>query len=298
MTLADPGRVDVPTGRDPYGVSVDPVLRHVYVGNSGEGTLTVLDADTGNVLAKLALPCRGSGRSAVDHVTHKVYVANHDCGRVTVVDGMTLVVLANVVVTGTYDPVGIAVDPLAKKAYVTNYYRRSIGVIDTVTDRLVNIIPVAGSPDSVAVDPARGRWYVGLRGQAVLGFASGGSSPQCTVSLATGENDIAVDLTTGWVYVASVTSRVVVSVSAQPALCSALLAAPVPGPTAGIAVDSASLRVYATLYTMDRVVMLFAGSVAPVWMKAVGDAPVGIATDGAKVYTANIRAGTVTVVAA
>jgi YVTN family beta-propeller protein len=57
---ADPANilwlVDVPVGDEPQGVGVHPGFNHIYVGNAGDNTLSIIDGVTNAVIQTLTLP--------------------------------------------------------------------------------------------------------------------------------------------------------------------------------------------------------------------------------------------------
>ncbi|MGD0478468.1 MAG: beta-propeller fold lactonase family protein, partial [Nitrososphaerales archaeon] len=79
-------------GDNPTGVAVNPTTNTVYVTNSGDGTVTVINGADNSIITTIPV---GSGNGsdpidvAVNPTTNLVYVANSGDGTVTVIDGAT-----------------------------------------------------------------------------------------------------------------------------------------------------------------------------------------------------------------
>ena len=64
---------------------MDPGAHTVYVPNSDDGTVSVIDGSTRTVTATVPVG-KDPSRLAVDPGTHTVYVANYDDGTVSVIE--------------------------------------------------------------------------------------------------------------------------------------------------------------------------------------------------------------------
>ena len=72
-------------GTAPYAEAVNPVTNKVYVSNTGDGSVSVLDPVSGSMVSvKVGSIPRGI---AVNPTTNKIYVANYGDNSVSVVDG-------------------------------------------------------------------------------------------------------------------------------------------------------------------------------------------------------------------
>lgn len=101
-------------------VAFDAAGERLFVTAQGTGDLTVMNADTGAVIQKVATGA-GALSVAFNPAVNQVYVANRQAGTVTVVDATNYDVLANLQ-TGTF-PQTIAIDPETNAVYVTNKAR-------------------------------------------------------------------------------------------------------------------------------------------------------------------------------
>lgn len=114
------------TGRRENGaqnIAVDTQGKRLFVTNPGSGTLTVLDAGTGRILATVK-----TGAAPLDVAWNagagQIYVTNRgngDDGTVTVLDGASYRIVAQLK-TGTY-PQTLSVDPASHAVFVSNKAR-------------------------------------------------------------------------------------------------------------------------------------------------------------------------------
>lgn len=104
-------------GESPMNVVYDDSKNRLLVANQGSGTLTVLDATSGELLKSVATG-EGALGVAFNERANQIYVANRRAGTTSVVDGTSYEVLANLE-TGTF-PQTIVVNEDDNLVYVTN----------------------------------------------------------------------------------------------------------------------------------------------------------------------------------
>jgi YVTN family beta-propeller protein len=75
---------NITVGKNPDGVSIDPLSDKIYVANSGDGTVTVIDGKTNTVSATISVGIHVYG-IAVNPSTGLVYVGNDSPGIVYVI---------------------------------------------------------------------------------------------------------------------------------------------------------------------------------------------------------------------
>jgi YVTN family beta-propeller protein len=152
----------IPVGSFPFGIAVTPDGSKVYVANSGDNTISIIDTATNTVVGSpIQVGTRPTG-VAVTPDGKKVYVTNNG-GTVSVIGTATNTVVATISVAGLnqFSPYGVAVTPDGKKVYVANGH--VVSVIRTATDTVVATIPVDNSIlglFGVAVTPDGSKVYV------------------------------------------------------------------------------------------------------------------------------------------
>jgi YVTN family beta-propeller protein len=200
-------------------VAVDPAASAVYVGNWEDGTVSVIDTTTGEVVGEVTVgwPFEpGGGRVgflglAVDPRNGDVYVADDQAGTVSVIERDSRQVVHTI--TGLDHPHGVAVDASTGEAYVSNVGDGTVSVIDTRTRQVVDTVEGGAGPGGgagtlaeggVAVDPLAGAVYVAsLLDNAIVVIDTGTHKVIDTISgPPPGEVDggVAVDPTTGYLY--------------------------------------------------------------------------------------------------
>jgi hypothetical protein len=96
-------------------VVVNPVTNKIYVVNSSDRTVTVIDGATNDTTS---VPAGDPGYAlAVNPVTNKIYVTNSD--HVTIIDGATNDTASALVDYG-YEPTHIVVNPVTNKTYMVH----------------------------------------------------------------------------------------------------------------------------------------------------------------------------------
>ena len=172
-TIAQVVIATVPVGNGPWIVAVNPVTDKIYVANSNDNTISVIDGATNNTTSVNVgiYPYA----VAVNAVTNKIYVANkcgndpscNSPGTVTVIDGATLST-TNVAVG--YTPKAVAVNEVTNKIYVANrcgndpscHSPGTVTVIDGATNNTstVNVGVYPNAANAVAVDSVTNQIYV------------------------------------------------------------------------------------------------------------------------------------------
>ncbi|MFZ4374148.1 MAG: hypothetical protein ACOYO2_13040 [Mycobacterium sp.] len=265
----------VTVGKGPAGVAVDPGTHTVYVANTADDTVSVIDAATRTVVGTIPVSDKPSA-IAVDPGTHTVFVRHSgyqssgngpyrsEAANVSVIDGATRTVIATVPV-GKGCCSGLTVDPAAHLVYVTNDEDDTLSVIDGKGPRptyaVIDTVPVGAELTGVAVDPGKNSIYaVTERG------GTGGNSPPvgknlvrvidgvsrtvtATIPGGPGPRAVTVDHSTHDVYVANFWGRdvSVIDGSTQSLTATVPVAAGVAG-VPGFEVDPSTHTVYVTSY--------------------------------------------------
>lgn len=129
----------------------------LYVENSVGQSVLALDADSGRVLATIALPSAPRGLALCPE-QNRLYVAGGDAGTVSVVETVGNKVSRTVKVGSA--AWGLALSPDCARLYTTGAGNGRLAVINTA-DYSVRAVEVGHDPQNVALDP-QGRWLLSL----------------------------------------------------------------------------------------------------------------------------------------
>ena len=155
----------VPLGESAQDLAVDPGLNRVYVTCYGSGTLKTIDGNTNEILATTPT---GQGASGVDvnRETHRVYVTNADSNTLSIIDGATSAVISTLPI-GEF-PQCVAVNPNSNHVYVGSAASRTITIVDGKQGTILSILDAGNSPTALAVNPNSHRVYVASDGSNSL----------------------------------------------------------------------------------------------------------------------------------
>jgi YVTN family beta-propeller protein len=276
---------NVAVGTSPVGIAMHPAGTAVYVANSGQNTVFVINPVTDAVTGTVAVGT-GPRNLAVHPAGTRVYVSNQTSNSVSVVNTATGTVAATVAV-GT-SPLGIAVHPAGTAVYVANFTNNNIFVLDTATNAVTGTVAVGTGPYDVAVHPAGTAVYVANATSntvSVINPATG--TVVATVAVGTGPEALAVHPAGTAVYVANFTSNSVSVINPATGTVAATVAVGT-GPYA-VAVHPAGTAVYVINSTSDSVSVIDPATNAVTATVAVAVYPVGVAVDpaGRMVYIVN-----------
>jgi YVTN family beta-propeller protein len=185
----------VTVGAGPWGVGYDSVHNYIYVANSQDDSVSVIDAAARTVVATLTGAFNLPHYLAANPITGKIYVANTGQNSVVVIDGTSISNVVQLWDSGRAD--GIAVDEVRNVIYVATIQ----------TNRIVTIGPINGQPDQFLGWASFQRGYnanrrVPLRAIAVnplLGPSGDGGHLWATTSTGDGsEQNQALFIPKGW----------------------------------------------------------------------------------------------------
>jgi YVTN family beta-propeller protein len=312
----------------PEGVGVDTVTNHIFVANSRDNNIYVVNGATNAVVATIdhASVIQPQG-VAVNPISRKVYVANGGNRSVTVLNADSMSFVKEITGLGP-GPTSIAIDSGANLVYVTNLGDsggpgNSVSIINGATDALQTAVVLPFQyPYGIALDVPQHRLYVTHR------WGDSGQprwvSVIDTVSLAVDyRSDYPMSELTGIVVRPSAGSVFVAqrsnAAAGKPSLGIFDFAGGVyhnlqpwnsglpltsDGTTfyfkpIGVAYNPASERVFVNSYDQNAVVVVDAITLQVVSVVGVGANPdLGIAVnpDTSRVYVANRSSGTLTVI--
>jgi len=162
-------------GTNPVGIAVDQATNTIYVANTGDATVSVINGATCKVTSKSGCRPVGTVRVgtdpadvSVDPATNTIYVANTydhtsaETGTVSVVNGTTCDAthisgctsqIALQVPVGI-DPISVAFDQVAKTVYVTNWKDQTVSVIKTARCNAAQTSGSKAPPGTITVGSA------------------------------------------------------------------------------------------------------------------------------------------------
>jgi YVTN family beta-propeller protein len=150
----------IQVGREPQSIAVNPTTDKIYVANTGNNTVSVIDGINPNIGIKNVKVGLHPWDIAVNNKTNMIYVSNSLSNTVSVIDGKTGVVVDNGIQVGR-NPSAIAVNPTTDKIYVANTGNNTVSVIDGINSNAVKNIPVPKDQNmTLTVDPIKNMIYV------------------------------------------------------------------------------------------------------------------------------------------
>jgi YVTN family beta-propeller protein len=201
----------LPVGKQPWDVAVDPNTGRVFVTNRSSGTLSVIDGRHSLLLRTVSMGDLPTG-VAVNPDTGRVYVAGSGSGQLVVVDAVSNLLIGTLPVSAqaSGDAWDVAVDSSSNRVYVavpaaeaSDADAGAVLVVDASSDRFLDSIAVPGPAETLAVDPASGRLYVGGSSDSRLWVIDTGTGVVTSaVSLEAGLSALDVDPVSGRVQAA------------------------------------------------------------------------------------------------
>lgn len=143
----------VTVGMEPKGIVLNTEGSRLYVLNSQDATVSVVDPDNLTVLSTISV---SSGTDPVDMVfaperegspEGKLYITNNGSRNITVARVEPNALLGNIEVG--LGPKDIEIDRVRREVYVVNKGSNELSVIDILNDKEVARIPVCDDPESV-----------------------------------------------------------------------------------------------------------------------------------------------------
>lgn len=133
--------------------SIDPARRLLFIAHLGSSQVTVVNLDTGGVVANIHGVPRVHGVLAVPSLA-ETFASATGRNRIDVISEKTFEVIASA--PAGYYPDGIAYAPPEHEVFISDELGRTETVFDTATNRRVATIPMGGEVGNSQYDPATG----------------------------------------------------------------------------------------------------------------------------------------------
>ena len=194
----------VKTGKDPDTVAYDPVHHNVYAFCKGDGSATVFDAKSGDIVAKF--PLGGIPQATVvDARRGRVYVNLQDKNAIAVIDTATYQIADTWSIEPGENQSGLAIDLENQRLFV-GCRNRLMVMIDATNGKVLTEVPIGPGVDASAYDPGTKLAFSSTGGDATVTIAHE-DSPMTVTKVQTlttkpGARTMAVDPRTHRIYLA------------------------------------------------------------------------------------------------
>jgi DNA-binding beta-propeller fold protein YncE len=148
-TLALIKKIDV--GKGPDGIYYDPATKRVFTNNHGSHDISVIDANSGEVVGTVKL--NGDGEQAVIGGDGLVYVNSEDTAEVVAFDPKSLEVKSRFPIGVAKTPTGLAYDPKSKRLFIGTREEPKMVVMDATNGKVIGSFPIGKGVDYAAFDP-------------------------------------------------------------------------------------------------------------------------------------------------
>ncbi len=242
----------VGVGQAPRAVAVDSSTNMIYVANSDDNNVSVINGATNAVVGSPIHVGNAPYAIAVDSTTHKIYVSNSGDNSISVISGAASppVVVATIASTGG---MGVAVNSVTHTIFGVNpsgyRCRGSVSIIDESNNAVVGLVEVGANPFPIAVNAATNMVYVANSYDSTVSVIDDSANPPAvvaTIGVGSTPFGIAVNSATNTIYSAGYYGQdTTVIDGASSSVTATIGGAQFP---AGIAVDEATN----TVYTMSQ----------------------------------------------
>lgn len=295
----------IEVGAHPLGIGVNSTTNRIYVGNSEDQTISVINGETNQVVDTIESILFGPEGIGINPITNRVYVPNGF--DVIVIDGSTnqlidiIDLISTVCIAGIDATKEIGINPKTNRIYVAitpcDDENGIINVIDGSTNQVIKTITVGRGAFSVGVNSTLNRIYVTNDVDDTISVIDGSINEViATVTVGDRPMGIGVNSTTNRVYVVNWNDS---SVSVIDGLTNKVIDTLGIGSFwAGIGVNHITNRIYVPASGFGTINVIDGFTNQVIEEVAVGDRPQGVDvnTDNGLVYVANSISNTVTVI--
>jgi YVTN family beta-propeller protein len=272
LAIVSPGRVakTLKTGAGPVSIAVNEKTGRVYVANSGDRSVTVIDGDTDLLVTTVPTAARPYA-IAVDERVDRVYVSNTFSDKLTVIDGSTNT--ATNLKTGSAD--AILVDAQLSNVYLLGYETDSLTVLHQDIQATAKLS--TGATHLWGIVALGKTLYVSHVQDATVAAIDTGTHAVRQIATPAMPCALAVDAQRGEIYVASYADGSVSAIDAR--LGTVAWTVKVRGHPQALAVDTVTHRVYVADAQRDSVSVIDAPQRRVLKKLTVSGGPYALAID-------------------
>ena len=194
----------VKAGKDPDTIAYDPVHHNVYVFGKGDGSATVFDARSGEIVG--TFPLGGIPQATVvDAQRGKVYVNLQDKNAIDVIDTATHQLKETWSILPGENQSGLAIDLENQRLFV-GCRNKLMVMVDATNGKVLAQVPIGPGVDASAFDPGTKLAFSSTGGDATVTIAHedspGTLTKVQTLTTKPGARTMAVDPSTHKIYLA------------------------------------------------------------------------------------------------
>ncbi|PKK85083.1 MAG: hypothetical protein CVT49_00650 [candidate division Zixibacteria bacterium HGW-Zixibacteria-1] len=157
------------TGTAPRGMAYSRLNRQLYVANSEDNSVVVIDLNTRQTLRTVLLRYGDEpGRMALSPDEQQLYVVNHGSNTMSVYDTQSFQEMDRVTL-GTA-PAAIVSDRLSGNVYISNLRSEDVSVYQPIEQAVATTLAVGGSPSEIALDDRDRVLYLAFDRQRKISF--------------------------------------------------------------------------------------------------------------------------------
>jgi YVTN family beta-propeller protein len=143
----------IPTGKNPDEILFDPFSNRFFAFNAKGNSVTVIDAESNNVLSTIAL--RGNPEFAVTDVSGNIYVNIENLGMVAKIDATTLKIKGMLPLGPDKEPTGLALDKGNDNLFCACSGTNELVVLNLIAGQVIATVPIGMHCDGVCFLPAQ-----------------------------------------------------------------------------------------------------------------------------------------------
>ncbi|HVJ51584.1 MAG TPA: hypothetical protein VM689_03935 [Aliidongia sp.] len=279
------------------------LAQNAFISNNHDNTVSIIDVPSGTVIGAVPVGAGPEGVTVAPNGT-TVYVANTGNQTVSVIDASQFpqVVTATIAIPGVF-PSSVALTSDGRAGYVPNGLSTTpqLTIFQTSNNAVLATVPLPGTPQGIAVNPASGNVYVatGTTTGQIAVFTSGGTSLN-NISVGTNPLGVAVTPDGSKIYVTqavpSANPGTVTIINAGTNAVSGTIS--VGANPHGIAVSPDGTKALIANTNSNSVTLISTATNTVINTIAVGNSPFGVSftPDGTTAYVTNQNDNTVSVV--